>query len=290
MWRRTLVSTIFSARSARGTLPTWQSSKVPEESRPAVVIADGSVVEALDDLPRAVYPSWAFDTVHIGRRLVADDFALRGPEGASEGDELEVTTIYPGLLNEGRLLPGTEKQRGQRRGVFLSGEVHLHESMDCALAAVVDRHSGTGGIGRALVVGFGIKSGAFASTVNHDNHNLVVIGTDTDDMAVAANAVAHAGGGLALAKDGEVLQLLPLPIAGLLSEKSIGEVAAEMDRFESLLVSELGVSNLIPQPVMLMQMFALANIPTLGLTDLGLVDVLERCTIPTVTQLSCSDR
>jgi adenine deaminase len=208
---------------------------------------------------------------------------LPAPIGAADGNLLEVAAIYPGIARDGRLLPGTEKQHRRVEARVRNGMVDFTGTDNLALAAVIDRHQGSGRIGRALVEGFGICHGALASTVNHDNHNLLVIGADAEDMACAANAVLAAGGGLALAKDGAALEVIPLPIAGLLSDDPIDDVAHAMDRVERLLSDELGVSEHIPEPIMLMQVFALANIPALGLTDHGLIDVMAGSTRPPVT-------
>ncbi len=149
---------------------------------------------------------------------------------------------------------------------------------------MIDRHLASGRIGRTVVQGFGLRCGAVASTVNHDNHNLLVIGTtmSTTWPVPPTPRWQEAGAELALAKNGAILELIRLPIAGLLSDEPIEDVAQAMDRVEDLLARELGVSDQILQPIMLIQMFALANIPTLGLTDLGLIDVLARATMPTV--------
>ena len=258
-----------------------------EAFRPAVVIADGRRVDhgGLPSIPVA-YPRWAYDTVHLARSLTAEDFGLEAPAGAAEGDAVEVSAIYPGLSREARLLPGTEKEERRISGRVRAGKVELIGVDDAALAAVIDRHHASGRVGQGVVLGFGLRAGAIASTVNHDNHNLLVVGVDVADMACAANAVAAAGGGIAIAKAGVILELLSLPIAGLLSEEPIEAVAAAMDRLEARLATELGVNPDIVQPFMLLQMFALANVPALGLTDLGLVDVLARSTKPLATRIA----
>jgi adenine deaminase len=257
----------------------------PELFVPAAVIADGKAVSGIDQWPVTIYPDWARDTIKLERPVVVEDFALPVPDGCEDGDWVHVRTIFPGLATEGRLLPGTEKQEGSLPGRVAEGTVQVQGPADFAVAAIIDRHTASSRIGRAVVEGFGLRGGALASTVNHDNHNLLVIGTNAHDMAVAANAVAAAGGGLALGKGGKVLDLLALPIAGLISDRPIEEVARAMDRLEHTLVTKLGVSDLIPQPIMLIQMFALANIPKLGLTDHGLIDVLARQAVPAVAAL-----
>jgi adenine deaminase len=252
-----------------------------QEFTAAIVIADGLRIDELSVPTTPVaYPAWAYNTVHLARPLTAEDFRLAPPIGAGDGDTVELVAIYPGRSHDSRLLPGTEKEERRLTGRVYNGAIELIDAGDSALAAIVDRHHASGRIGQGVVQGFGLRAGAVASTVNHDNHNLLVVGVNVEDMALAANAVADAGGGIALAKGGQVLELLPLPIAGLLSDQPIETVAADMDRLESCLAADLGVNSDIVQPLMLVQMFALANIPTLGLTDLGVVDVLARSIKP----------
>jgi adenine deaminase len=137
-------------------------------------------------------------------------------------------------------------------------------------AAVVERHRGTGNVGLGFVRGFGLSGGALASTVSHDSHNLVLVGVSAREMAEAARAVERMGGGLAVVRDGEVLSSLPLPVAGLMSLGSAGEVADAMANLnEAARVCGCG----LPTPFMTLSFMALPVIPALKLTDKGLVDV-----------------
>ena len=137
-------------------------------------------------------------------------------------------------------------------------------------AAVVERHRGTGNVGLAFVKGFGLKAGALASTVAHDSHNLVMVGTSPVELESAANAVAEMGGGLVVASGGKVLARLPLPVAGLMSRGSATEVAASLSKLHAA-VRECGCE--LPAPFMTLSFIALPVIPSLKLTDRGLVDV-----------------
>jgi adenine deaminase len=141
---------------------------------------------------------------------------------------------------------------------------------DILKLAVVERHAGTGNIGLGFVQGFHLKAGALASSVAHDSHNVVVVGTNDGDMFAAAKAVIEMGGGLSAARDGEVLARLALPVAGLMSDQPLGPVR------NALLVllqraRELGCP--LSNPYMAMAFLALPVIPALKLTDKGLVDV-----------------
>ena len=141
---------------------------------------------------------------------------------------------------------------------------------DLLKMAVVERHRGTGNIGLGFVQGIGLARGAIAGTVAHDHHNLVVIGADDASMRTAALAVAREGGGQAVALGEEVLALLPLPIAGLMSDRPIEEAR---DRMHELLDAAHGLGARLRDPFMAMSFLALEVIPSLKLTDKGLVDV-----------------
>ena len=142
---------------------------------------------------------------------------------------------------------------------------------DILKMAVIERHHATGGVGKGFIHGIGLRRGAIAGTVAHDHHNLVVIGADDASMMAAARAVERMGGGL-VAVDGErVLAELPLPVGGLMSDRPIGEVRAALDRLLDVAGRELG--SPLHDPFMAMSFMALEVIPSLKLTDVGLVDV-----------------
>ena len=152
----------------------------------------------------------------------------------------------------------------------LGGQAVADPGRDLLKMAVVDRHRGSGQTGLGFVRGVGLRRGAIAGTVAHDHHNLVVIGADDVSMCTAAEAVARAGGGLAAAEGETVLGLLPLPIAGLMSDRPIEEVR---DGMQALLATAHGLGATLRDPYMAMSFLALEVIPALKLTDLGLVDV-----------------
>jgi adenine deaminase len=141
---------------------------------------------------------------------------------------------------------------------------------DILKLAVVERHLASGNIGLGFVKGFGLTRGALASSVAHDSHNIIVVGTNDLDMMTAAVQIVKMQGGLVAAAGGKVLASVPLRIAGLMSEKSAGEVTAEMERVREM-ARDLGCT--IPTPFMAMSFLALPVIPRLKLTDKGLVDV-----------------
>ncbi|NIM52610.1 MAG: adenine deaminase [Gemmatimonadales bacterium] len=150
-------------------------------------------------------------------------------------------------------------------------------SRDLLKMAVIERHGRSGNVGLGFVTGVGLQRGAIAGTVAHDHHNLVVIGADDRSMLTAARAVADAGGGQAVADGDEVLALLPLPIAGLMSELPIEAVR---DRMADLIAAAQRLGSKLHDPFMAMSFLALEVIPSLKLTDQGLVDVEKFEVVP----------
>ena len=143
-------------------------------------------------------------------------------------------------------------------------------SRDILKAAVVERHKATGNIGLGLVVGFGLKKGALASSTAHDSHNIVAVGVSDEDIFTAVKEVERLQGGLVVAAEGKVLGALATPIAGLLSPQPLETVVAGLEKLQNI-AKELGC--VLPAPFATLSFLALPVIPELRLTDLGLVDV-----------------
>lgn len=184
------------------------------------------------------------------------DFAI-----PATGRTVRVIGVVPDqLVTESLELPATLRD----------GLAVADPSRDLLKMAVVERHHASGAVGLGFVRGTGLQRGALAGTVAHDHHNLVVIGADDRSMRTAALAVAEAGGGQAVADGGEVLALLPLPIAGLMSDRPLLEVR---DRARSLREAARHLGVHLREPFMAMSFLALEVIPSLKLTDKGLVDV-----------------
>jgi adenine deaminase len=141
---------------------------------------------------------------------------------------------------------------------------------DIAKIAVIERHRATGNMGLGFVQGMGLRQGALAGTVAHDSHNLIVIGINDQDMELAAKAVSDMKGGLVVVSNQKIIARLPLPIAGLMSDKDIEQVQLEKNILQNE-ARKLGCTG--TNPFMLMSFLALPVIPELKLTDLGLVDV-----------------
>jgi adenine deaminase len=157
------------------------------------------------------------------------------------------------------------------------GYVASDPSRDLLKIAVVERHHGTGNVGLGLVKGVGLKRGALASSVAHDSHNIIVIGTSDADMRAAVVAIVEMGGGQVAVADGEVQAACPLPIAGLMSDLPLEEVH---DQVEALTEAAHGLGCTLPHPLTTMSFLALPVIPDLKLTDKGLVDVNEFDFVP----------
>lgn len=151
-----------------------------------------------------------------------------------------------------------------------AGRVVADPDRDILKMSVIERHLATGNVGKGLVRGLGLKRGAIASTVAHDHHNIVVIGTDDQSMLAAAHAVAETRGGMAATDGDSVLAQLPLPIAGLMSDQPIETVRDQMDQ---MLHAAHQLGSTLHDPFMAMSFLALPVIPALKLTDHGLVDV-----------------
>lgn len=160
----------------------------------------------------------------------------------------------------------------------LNGEAVSDTSRDILKMAVCERHHGTGNIGLGFVRGVQLKRGAIGTTVGHDSHNLTLVGTNDEDMAVAGNKLREIGGGLVIAADGEVKATLPLPIAGLLSDRAADVVNAQLKQL-LFWVHELGVPDDF-SPFMVLSFLSLPVIPELRLTDRGLVDVTRFSHVP----------
>jgi len=180
--------------------------------------------------------------------------------------DLDAKLVYPagGTVNVIRVFPDqilTKKEAAQ-----------VSDSAGGAInfAAVIERHGRNGNVGAGFVSGFNLKAGAIASTVSHDSHNIVAVGTSPAEIAFAARSLAEIGGGYVVVKNGEVLARLPLEVAGLMSREPVREVASALKELHEKAAS-LGTT--LPSPLMTMSFIALPVIPEIRLTDKGLVDV-----------------
>ncbi|MGD8229490.1 MAG: adenine deaminase [Desulfobacteraceae bacterium] len=158
-----------------------------------------------------------------------------------------------------------------------NGWVKSDIERDILKLAVVERHKATGNIGLGLVMGFGLHAGALASSVAHDSHNLIAVGVSDHEIWQSLQEVKDMGGGMAVSSGGKVLARVPLAVAGLMSGKSLEELAKQWDEANKAVFS-LGCT--MPEPFMSLSFLALPVIPELKLTDLGLVDVEKFSLVP----------
>jgi adenine deaminase len=229
-----------------------------ETFRPALVLKDG-VPAARDGaaLPFEAPPVPDFMRRTVRTRPLAQaDLELPAP-----GGQVRVIELVPGQL---------VTRAGAVAPAVVDGRVVADPARDLAKIAVLERHHASGRIGKGLVTGFGLRTGAFASTVAHDAHNLVVVGVDDADMVACAERLAAIGGGVVVADGGAVVAELALPVAGLLSDAPFEAVVAGLDAcLEHLREQGVGGSA----PFMTLSFLALSVIPALKITDRGLVDV-----------------
>lgn len=176
------------------------------------------------------------------------------------------------IANVIRLLPHSlVTEKVVRKVEVTDGCFQYNDKLDILKLAVIERHKATGHIGLGLIENFRLKKGAIASTVAHDSHNLIVVGTNDADMLCAVEEIKRIGGGLVIANEGQVVRSLPLPIAGLMSDSSL-------DALDSQLVQMLDIAygmgvNPDMDPFMTLAFLALPVIPDIKLTDMGLFDV-----------------
>jgi adenine deaminase len=219
---------------------------------PEIVLKRG---RAIDEVAPTEVPEWVTQSVRVQPVAAAD---LRVPW---EGGRARVIGLVPGQIVSDALV---EELRAEDGAAIADAE------RDLAKIAVIERHLGTGRIGIGFVRGFGLARGAFASTFSHDAHNLVVVGMDDDEMARAVARLVELGGGLVVVDGGEVMAELPLPVAGLISDRPLAEV---IEASEATVAAVHALGSQVASPFQSLAFLALSVIPSLKLTDWGLVDV-----------------
>jgi adenine deaminase len=218
------------------------------------------------------YPDWATHSVKIGRTLTEQDFRISAPV---------VDEAMPIRTNVIGIIENQAPTQHLRIPVLPSnGEIQADTGTDLAKVALVERHKGSGTVTAGLVKGFGFNVPcAVASTVAHDSHHLLVVGTSDRDMAVAANELARCGGGQIVVQDGKVIGLVDLPIAGLMSNEAAEIVARKANQ---VLEGFKDCGCKLNNPNMQLSLLALVVIPELRISDMGLVDVTNFQLIPLI--------
>ena len=234
-------------------------------ARGRTVAMDGKITV---DCPHLDWPAAARQTVKLGRALRQDDFDVPAPPGARA-----VSANVIGVVENQAPTKALRMQLPVRDG-------RVEAEADVCQIALVERHRGTGGVVNAFVSGFGYTGPmAMASTVAHDSHHMIVVGTDRAHMAMAANRLAEVGGGVTLFAGGTERALVELPIAGLMSDSPAAEVAAKAEALgDAMRASGCDLNNAYMQHSLL----ALVVIPELRISDLGLVDVRSFEFVPVV--------
>ena len=224
------------------------------------VFIDGELVakdgRVLAEFPPYTYSKDAVSSVHLDPVTPAD-FKIPYEGATADVHAIEIIPARVGTFDKIVTLPVQD------------GSITADPEQDVLKAVVFERHKKTGTVGRGFVKGFGIKRGALAQTVAHDAHNLLVVGSNDEDMALAANTLIACGGGLVAVLDGKILSVVELPIAGLMSDKPIEEMSASIEKMEQTWV-EMG--STLPSPFMTMALIPLACLPETRLTNRGLVD------------------
>ena len=224
-----------------------------ESFHPELVLKAG---HELVEIARSEVPEWVKHTVRIDR-VGPERFRIDWRDGAK--------ARVIGLVRDQVVTESLVEEPTGR-----DGEAVADPARDLAKIAVVERHLGTGRIGLGFVRGLGLKAGALGSTVAHDAHNIVVVGMNDADMARAVERLAELGGGIVAVENGEILAELPLPVGGLLSDLPLAEVV-ERSRSCTQAAERLGCTG--STPFLTMSFLALSVIPSLKITDQGLVDV-----------------
>lgn len=240
------------------------------EMKPSTVLFEGKIVAKDDHLvnecPISAYPDWIKQTVKLKAPITAESF--RKPTKANDQVKVHVIDLIDRQIINKDLI--TELP-------VVDGLICPDISRDIAKLAVVERYGKTGGVGIGFVRGFGLKEGALAYSTSHDHHNIVTVGTNDADMAAAVNAVAEMQGGLTVVCNGKVLAAMALPIGGLMSEAPADVVMEEQNRMNEA-ARKLGCVG--SAPFMTLSFISLPTVPELGLTDMGLIDVLAHKLIP----------
>jgi adenine deaminase len=239
----------------------------PDEFKVLKTIANGKVVAEHGklvipvDLPE--HDPMLMDTFHLKEPVTASDLLIPAEEGAKAA-KVHIMRTLPWI-------PITEP--GEAILPVDNGHVGADTSQDLVHIAVVERHHATGNIGKAFIGNFGLKRGAIASTIAHDNHNIVVMGVSPEDMATAVNRAAEIGGGIVIVDDGKVIGEMSLPVLGLMCDD---DAATAAERRKAMIAKSQEMGITVPDPFMFLSFITLVAIPAMAVTDKGYVDVMTQ--------------
>ena len=219
--------------------------------------------KCLVSYPKAEHKPCLLNTTRLKNPITPDSFKIYAPEGAKKV-RVQVMDTLPWIP----ITQGREAVLDVKDGV-----VQCDISQDVLYIAQVERYGINGNVGKAFMGGFHLQAGAIASSVGHDNHNVIVMGTNFEDMAKAVNYLIDIGGGQVVVKDGEILGAVEYPVCGLLSDLSGEELANEKRKLNGI-IHELGCPITIP--FMFLSFICLAAIPVYAITDVGFINVLTQ--------------
>ena len=211
------------------------------------------------------------DIASVKGSVIVKDFSKEKFKMHLKSNKVNVIQILPGGVVTAKDIAEIE--------LDANGEFVRNPEVDLMKVAVVERHQGTGNVACGFLKGYGIKEGAVALSVAHDSHNIIVVGVNDDEMEFAVNSLVEQEGGIVLVKEGKVIESMPMPIAGLMSDQSGEWVDQKLTDIHEKAYEELGICGEV-EPVMTLCFMSLAVIPEIKLTDMGLFDVTTFSFIP----------
>ena len=212
-----------------------------------------------------------YDISSVKGSVIVKDFSKDKFKMHLKSNKVHVIEILPGGV--------VTKKAVEEINLDSEGEFVRDPEVDIVKVAVVERHQGTGNVACGFLKGYGIKEGAVALSVAHDSHNIIVVGVNDDEMECAVNALIEQEGGVVIVKDGKVIENMPMPIAGLMSDQSGEWVDQKLTAIHEKAYEELSIHRTV-EPVMTLCFMSLAVIPEIKLTDMGLFDVTTFSFIP----------
>jgi adenine deaminase len=216
----------------------------------------------LEEIKPFEYPNFTRKTVRLKEKIAPEKLKIHVGKEKSKVRINVIKVLEASVLTKRLILEVPVKD----------GFIEQDTKMDLSKVASIERHKASGEMGIGFVTGFGFKSGAVASTVAHDNHNLLVIGTNDKDMAFACNELEKVGGGMIAVKEGRVLAIVKLPIAGLISDDPIESVSEDVKKLQE--AWKLLGCNMI-HPFMTMSLLSLSVLPEIRVTNKGLIDTVN---------------
>lgn len=248
----------------------------PEDFKVLSVISGGKLVvedcKLIKHYDKVQHKSCLLNTIKLSKKITAKDLMIKVDKDAKKAKVKVMRTLdwIPITFGQEAILPVKD------------GVVECDLDQDILYIAQVERHGKNGNIGKAFMGGFNLKSGAIASSVGHDNHNIIVLGTNFEDMALAVNRIAEIQGGQVLVNNGKIICEVEYPILGLLSDLDAWELASQKKVLNAK-IHELG--STISIPFMFLSFICLAAIPEYAVTDYGFIDVMQQKVIDPVLEL-----